>query len=507
MATTRVAGPSPDGVKLGAFCYVFMTVGYATASHPSHSRFAPGGADCEHVTRTPWAVLALLPGLLVAPVPASAASTTHEGVVIGADSPGAVPGRYIVTPAVSADSLGAPASYTASMTATEARRLAASPDVRTVEQDRVVRAFATQANPTWGLDRIDQRRRTPASKTYTASADGAGVYAYVIDTGVNITHSQFRGRATYGYDFIGNDAVAADCAGHGTHVAGIIGGSTYGVAKKVRIVSVRVLNCQGIGYLSQIIAGVNWVTAHARKPAVANMSLGADGVSPSLNSAVARSIASGITYAVAAGNDNRNAAGYSPASVPTALTVGATTSGDRRASFSNWGSRVDLFAPGDTIRSAWVGGNSASAVLSGTSMAAPFVAGAAALVLDAHPAYKPASVTSVLLHNVTTRAIADVKGSPNRLLFVPRPPAPAAIKTVNLPAGTVGKAYAGRIELTAARTGSWKISAGSLPSGMRLSSIGRIVGTPRAAGTYRVRFAFTDYVPQTSVRTLVLTVH
>ncbi|MFG1603788.1 S8 family serine peptidase [Actinoplanes sp. NPDC049265] len=457
------------------------------------------------MTRTPWAVLALLPGLLVAPTAASA-SVVKEGQVIGADAADTIPGRYIVTPAVTAASDAGTGAYTVTLTAAEARRLAASPDVRTVEQDRVVSAAGTQANPTWGLDRIDQRKRTPASRTYTASADGAGVYAYVIDTGVNITHTQFRGRASYGYDFIDNDAVAADCAGHGTHVAGILGGSTYGVAKKVRIVSVRVLDCQGIGYLSQIVAGVNWVTAHAHHPAVANMSLGAAVVSPTLNAAVQRSINSGVTYAVAAGNDNSNAAGYSPASVAAAITVGATSSNDARASFSNWGSRIDIFAPGNGIRSSYIGSDTASAVLSGTSMATPFVAGAAALVLDAHPGYTPASVTSTLLRDATTRVVTDPKGSPNRLLFVPRPPAPAAIKTTALPAGTVGKAYSGTLALTAARTGTWAVSAGSLPPGLRVSSIGRIVGTPRAAGTYRVKFTFTDYVPQASSRTFLLTV-
>ncbi|WP_285682491.1 S8 family peptidase [Actinoplanes sp. NBRC 103695] len=461
------------------------------------------------MTRTPWAVLALLPGLLVAPTAASAATPAPEGVVLGADSPDAVPGRYIVTrqAGASADSAGGtPVTYTATMSAAAARRLAAQPDVRTVEQDRLVRASVTQSNPTWGLDRIDQRKRTPASKSFTPTADGSAVHAYVIDTGVRITHRQFGGRASYGYDFIGNDAVADDCAGHGTHVAGILGGATYGVAKKVRIVAVRVLNCKGVGYLSDIIDGVNWVTAHAIKPAVATMSLGATGSSPGMNAAVNRSIASGVTYAVAAGNDNRNAAGYTPASVPAAITVGATANGDRRAAFSNWGSRVDIFAPGYAIRSSFIGSNTATRVMSGTSMATPFVAGAAALILDAHTTYRPAAVTAALLRNATPRVVADPKGATNRLLYIPRPPAPPAFKTKTLPPGTVGKAYAARLDLVSARAGAWRISAGALPAGLRMSTIGRIVGTPTTAGSSRVQITFTDYVPRAGKRTFIITI-
>ncbi|MFI5493131.1 S8 family serine peptidase [Actinoplanes sp. NPDC051859] len=306
--------------------------------------------------------------------------------------------------------------FQADMTALEARRLAANPAVAYVEQDATV-ALAdtrTQAAPVWGLDRIDQPA-LPLSKGYTYRS-AATVTAYVLDTGIRVQHSEFGGRARDGRDFIDNDATAQDCNGHGTHVAGTIGGKTYGVAKDVNLVGIRVLNCEGRGAYSQFIAGVDWVTKNAVKPAVANMSLGGS-ASATLNAAVARSVASGVTYAVSAGNDNKDACGYSPASAAEAITVGATDSADARSSFSNYGKCVDLFAPGSRITSAGTSSDTATALMSGTSMAAPHVAGAAALVAAAYPAWTPVQISDALTAQARAGVVTNPgSGSPNRLL-------------------------------------------------------------------------------------------
>lgn len=436
-------------------------------------------------------------------VPAYAA----EGTVLGADAAGAIPGRYIVTmksgAGVSAQGVE-DATFTKSMTAAQARRLAADPDVRFVEQDRVVHMEATQKNPpSWGLDRIDQRAAKP-SKSFTPMDDGSSVHAYVIDTGMRITHSEFGGRASYGYDFVDDDAVAADCNGHGTHVGGTIGGAHYGVAKKVKLVAVRVLDCEGSGTLSGVIEGVDWVTANAQKPAVANMSLGG-GYSPSLEAAVQSSINSGVTYVVAAGNDDTNASNGSPSGLAAAITVGATDSVDRRAYFSNYGSVLDMFAPGVDIRSAYASGDTATAIMSGTSMASPHVAGAAALVLDAAPGYSPAQVRNYLVAKSTTGKVADPKGSPNRLLFTPAPPPAPVIKSGAITV-TAGKAYKASLSLKATRRGTWTIIAGRLPAGLKLSSTGVISGTPVGPGSAAIKVRFTDYVPYTTTKAIKVTV-
>ena len=440
-------------------------------------------------------------------VPAQA--SLPEGTVFGTGLPGAIPGRYIVTldePAgsdVSALSADGGATYVAEMSATEARRLAADPDVRFVEQDRILTLQATQNNPAWGLDRIDQRV-TKTSKTFTPTDDGDSVHAYVLDTGIRVTHADFGGRASYGYDALSGTSKANDCNGHGTHVAGTIGGQYFGVAKKVKLVAVRVLDCKGRGSLSQVIAGVNWVTTHAVKPAVANMSMGGSR-SASLNAAVQRSINSGVTYVVAAGNENANASTMSPANLPAAITVGATDAADRRATFSNYGTALDLFAPGVNIRSDYYGGDYVTAVASGTSMAAPHVAGAAALVLDASPGLSPSQVRNLLVKNATASKVKNAKGSANRLLFVPRPPAKAVIASASLTV-TAGQAYAGRLTLTAARRGTWSIAAGKLPTGLTLRPNGSITGTPTGPGSAAVTVRFTDYVPQAVTRSIKVTV-
>ena len=302
--------------------------------------------------------------------------------------------------------------FHAAMTRTQARRLAAHPAVRSVEQDAEVTGDGVQPNPTWGLDRIDQAA-LPLSKSYTYRS-AAGVTAYVLDTGIRITNADFGGRARDGYDAIDNDTKAQDCNGHGTHVAGTIGGATYGVAKDIKLVGVRVLDCQGSGSYSAIIKGIDWVTKNAVKPAVANMSLGGS-TSTTLNAAVQKSIASGVTYAVAAGNDDRDACKQSPASQPDAITVAATDNTDKRASFSNFGTCVDIFAPGMKILSTSYKSDTGTATMSGTSMASPHVAGAAALVLAANSSFTPKQVRDALVANASTK-VQDKAGSPAKLL-------------------------------------------------------------------------------------------
>jgi aqualysin 1 len=289
-----------------------------------------------------------------------------------------------------------------------------NPNVDYVEVDQVVSLEATQVNPPWGLDRIDQRDR-PLNQRYYYSRTGNGVRVYIIDTGIRYSHNDFGGRAFFGYDSFGGNG--SDCNGHGTHVAGTAGGSTHGVAKSVRLISVRVLNCSGSGTISGVIAGVNWVTNNRIRPAVANMSLGG-GASTSLDNAVNNSISAGVTYAVAAGNSNANACNYSPARVSAAITVGSTTSSDARSSFSNFGSCVNIFAPGSSITSAWHTSNSATNTISGTSMAAPHVAGVAALYLQGSPSAAPSTVRSTIYNNATTGRLSGIgSGSPNRLLY------------------------------------------------------------------------------------------
>ncbi|GGM72203.1 hypothetical protein GCM10010106_18120 [Thermopolyspora flexuosa] len=301
--------------------------------------------------------------------------------------------------------------------AQQAREVAADPDVAFVEEDRVISLTADQVNPpSWGLDRIDQRQ-LPLNSRYSYTSTASNVTAYIIDTGILTTHSDFGGRASHGYDFVDNDSNATDCNGHGTHVAGTVGGSSYGVAKGVRLVAVRVLNCSGNGTTSGVIAGIDWVTRNARKPAVANMSLGG-GASAAIDAAVNNSINSGVTYVVAAGNESTNACTRSPARVPNAITVGATTSNDTRASYSNYGSCLDIFAPGSSITSAWHTSTTARNTINGTSMASPHVAGAAALYLSANPSATPTQVGNALVGNGTTGVVRSAgSGSPNVLLY------------------------------------------------------------------------------------------
>ncbi|MFX0538349.1 S8 family serine peptidase [Ornithinimicrobium sp. Y1847] len=313
---------------------------------------------------------------------------------------------------------GALGGYAAQLSAAQVEELRADPDVAWIEEDSIVSIEATQSNPPWGLDRIDQRA-LPLDRSYTYTTTGQGVRSYIVDTGILTSHAQFSGRTVSGYSAINDGRGTSDCNGHGTHVAGTVGGSTYGVAKGTTLVPVRVLGCDGRGATSGIISALDWIAANAPRPSVVNMSLGG-GASLATDQAVDRVVARGIPVVVAAGNETQNACNVSPARAASAITVGSTTNTDARSSFSNFGSCLDLFAPGSSVLSAWHTSNSATNTISGTSMASPHVAGAAALYLQGNPSATPSQVRSAINSAATTGRVSDARtGSPNRLLYTP----------------------------------------------------------------------------------------
>ncbi len=396
--------------------------------------------------------------------------------------------------------------FSARMSEAQARRLAADPRVSYVQADAEVHALATQTNPpSWGLDRIDQRN-LPLDNSYTYATTAGNVHAYIIDTGIRITHTTFGGRATWGHNSV--DTNNTDCNGHGTHVAGTVGGSQYGVAKGVRLHAVKVLNCQGSGTTAQVADGINWVAGNAVKPAVANMSLGG-GVNTTLDNAVSNAINMGVTFAIASGNSNADACNFSPARVAAAITVNATDINDARASFSNFGTCTDIFAPGVNITSSWNTSDTATNTISGTSMATPHVAGAAALWLADHPGDTPAQVATGLINASTPNKVTNPgSGSPNRLLYT-QFGAPSGVTVTNPgnKSGTVGTAISSFTLTATGGTPPYTWSATGLPPGISIgSSTGTVSGTPTTAGTYNVTAKATDTASASGSTTFTFTI-
>ncbi|MFE5538477.1 S8 family serine peptidase [Streptomyces sp. NPDC056492] len=367
--------------------------------------------------------------------PLAGAATPAEGTVYGLGAPGAISGSYVVILDASANkeqlakkyggelkrtySSGVNGFSAAGLSETEAKRLAADPAVGKVVQNKKFTINATQDNPpSWGLDRIDQTAKAGDKKYEYPDSAGEGVTAYVIDTGIRTTHKDFGGRATSGFDAVDNDDTADDGNGHGTHVAGTIAGTAHGVAKKAKLVAVRVLDDNGSGTTEQVVAGIDWVTQHHSGPSVANMSLGG-GADEALDEAVRRAIASGVTFAVAAGNESADAGQGSPSRVPEAITVASSTIDDQQSSFSNFGSVVDLYAPGSDITSDWNDSDTGTKTISGTSMATPHVVGAAAVYLAGHPSATPAQTAAALTAAATSGAVTNPSaGTANKLLKV-----------------------------------------------------------------------------------------
>ncbi|MCG5441435.1 S8 family serine peptidase [Micromonospora sp. NIE79] len=483
-----------------------------------------------------FALVLALAGAIGVGGPAQAEPT---GTITYADGPNAVADRYIVTlrsTALAATAVDSKAreltgrfggqtrhvyasalpGFSVSMSAKQAQRLAADPSVASVEQVQRIGVLDTQTNPpNWGDDRIDQRN-LPLNQTFTYPANpGQGVTVYVLDTGINANHNEFTGRVRQGTDMVDNDSTPQDCHGHGTHVAGTAVGTTYGIAKKAGVVAVRVLNCQGSGTNDDLIAGINWVRANAQKPAVVNYSIGCGSrcTSQAMDSAVTSLISSGVQFVQAAGNSSDDACYYSPQAVTAAITVGNSTSSDGRNSSSNYGSCLDIFAPGTSIVSASYSSNNGSATMTGTSMASPHTAGAAALYLGANPSATPAQVRAALVDNGTTGKITSPgSGSPNVLLYTGfiggTDPGPGSPTVTNPGSRTsaVGQAVDVQVQGSGGTT-PYTWSASGLPAGLSIgASTGRITGSATTAGTSNVTVTVTDAAGRTAQATFTWTV-
>ncbi len=491
------------------------------------------------VISTTAAVAALVAGLTTAAAPAGASTGSGIPLASAHTAPAArhrdgagtastrhvIPGRYIVvykrghlpiSGALSAARVHATRTFTrglrgfaAPLDRSQLATLDRSPDVAYIVPDEIVSTASTQLNPPWGLDRLDQARR-PLDGTYSPYGDGSGVSVYVLDTGIRASHTDLRGRVGAGANLVSvegsvDPSATSDCNGHGTHVAGSIGGSRYGVARAVTLVPVRVLDCDGNGVLSEVIAGIEWVTTHHSGTAVANLSLGGP-QSQVLDDAVTASIASGVSYAVAAGNEGDDACQYSPADVPDAITVGATDRDDAAAYYSDYGSCVDVYAPGSAVTSDWYQSDTATATLDGTSMATAYASGVLAQLAQLHPGSTPAELRALLVAGSTTGVLSGrLEGDPDLLLRAPVDPALASDVTAPATPRIVGTAAAAtvRTTITATDAGSgvlgysfaWSRQPGpgsATAVDTRVDTLGSVIAASRPEGAWYLRVRAVD---------------